>query len=1001
MKILSVKFKNINSLKGEHQIDFTIPPIKDAGIFAITGATGSGKTTILDAISLALYDTTPRVKSISNKVIEKTGAILTRNTKDAYSEVKYQCKQGIFTSKWSISTARTGKLKKTEMEIADATGTIITTLKSDVAKKNEELIGLTYDQFIRSILLAQGEFAKFLTEKKDKRNELLKQITGAWIYEEIGKKAFEMYKKYGEQLKELTNRKSILLEGKMDTKDFDNLSNSLAKSNIALEKAEQSIQEIMQSIQVKKDVALLETELKQTNKSLLESLELQNDFKKSQGKKLIQHQALSPILEELRSWKQLTDALVMQQKKETQFKKEASEIQDKTKALVRAAELLTNQKIVDFNSTMDRFEKEVLDLEKKLEQHRNQYRNTHAEAKILLVELNLPTGVSETHKIKELNLKQIEINKQKAQKLRKILHKDDLKNPENALETNRKIREIIVACQGLNQSILKEEERLQNSQKELQPIMAFLKEVPQKIELAKANEAKYKAEVDGLLKDEKINLLKRELTEHRHLLKDGLPCPLCGATKHPYSADYQAGINHSSQVLLQKKQEQLGKESAYIIQLKTDKKNKEQIQQSIQETIKETTKEIQHSKQLIQEKLQKIGVKIDASYGDIIATNNTYEVHLKEWAELRKMGLKQKLLIPLIGKLLVLEEKGKKLDASIKRKYAGSDIRKDISLKRNLWNEYQQNTKHNQSTTAKLKEEILETSENIKKIQVKVAARTHRPIEDLILDILPQGTYQELSDLEKKYQNKVQQNTTKLKTLESQLKQKTKDTNTTSLEIWLKKEYDEKQKRQETKQNRDQLHVQFTKQTDIQSNLKTLEKEIKVQEDQNQKWILLNEYIGDANGKRFNSFAQDLTLHQLVYLANIRLKTLNKRYQLAVPTENEDDSLSLIDLDMGSERRSVNTLSGGEQFIVSLSLALALSDLASRHIEINTLFIDEGFGTLDEELLDQIIDTLEKLQSESQKTIGIISHVPALKERITTQIQVVKNGQGHSRIEIV
>ena len=104
---------------------------------------------------------------------------------------------------------------------------------------------------------------------------------------------------------------------------------------------------------------------------------------------------------------------------------------------------------------------------------------------------------------------------------------------------------------------------------------------------------------------------------------------------------------------------------------------------------------------------------------------------------------------------------------------------------------------------------------------------------------------------------------------------------------------------------------------------------------------------------------------------------------------------------MGSERRSVNTLSGGEQFIVSLSLALALSDLASRHIEINTLFIDEGFGTLDEELLDQIIDTLEKLQSESQKTIGIISHVPALKERITTQIQVVKNGQGHSRIEIV
>jgi exonuclease SbcC len=97
----------------------------------------------------------------------------------------------------------------------------------------------------------------------------------------------------------------------------------------------------------------------------------------------------------------------------------------------------------------------------------------------------------------------------------------------------------------------------------------------------------------------------------------------------------------------------------------------------------------------------------------------------------------------------------------------------------------------------------------------------------------------------------------------------------------------------------------------------------------------------------------------------------------------------------------VKTLSGGETFILSLSLALALSDLAAKNVEINSLFIDEGFGTLDPETLDQTIDTLEKLQSESSKTIGIISHVEALKERIGTQIQLERNGQGYSSLKVV
>jgi len=168
------------------------------------------------------------------------------------------------------------------------------------------------------------------------------------------------------------------------------------------------------------------------------------------------------------------------------------------------------------------------------------------------------------------------------------------------------------------------------------------------------------------------------------------------------------------------------------------------------------------------------------------------------------------------------------------------------------------------------------------------------------------------------------------------------------------------------------------------------------------KWVLLDKLIGDRMGKRFNDYAQELTLQRLLVLANYRLGGLTDRYQIDIPTDQEEaDGLMIVDDHMGGQRRSVKTLSGGETFLMSLSLALALSDLAAKNVEINSLFIDEGFGTLDRETLDQTIDTLERLQMESEKTIGIISHVEALKERIGTQIQLERNGQGYSSIKVV
>lgn len=162
-------------------------------------------------------------------------------------------------------------------------------------------------------------------------------------------------------------------------------------------------------------------------------------------------------------------------------------------------------------------------------------------------------------------------------------------------------------------------------------------------------------------------------------------------------------------------------------------------------------------------------------------------------------------------------------------------------------------------------------------------------------------------------------------------------------------------------------------------------------------WGLLNELIGSAEGDKFRRYAQGLTFDCLISLANQRLDKLHGRYILK-RSHNSDLELQVIDVWQADTIRDIKTLSGGESFLVSLALALALSDMVSNKTQLESLFLDEGFGTLDPETLDIALDALESLNA-SGKTIGVISHVEAMKERIPVQIPVKKtNGFGFSEL---
>jgi len=160
----------------------------------------------------------------------------------------------------------------------------------------------------------------------------------------------------------------------------------------------------------------------------------------------------------------------------------------------------------------------------------------------------------------------------------------------------------------------------------------------------------------------------------------------------------------------------------------------------------------------------------------------------------------------------------------------------------------------------------------------------------------------------------------------------------------------------------------------------------------------LNALVGSADGAKFRRFAQGLTLSNLVHLANAQLERLFGRYQLQCQ-QSDNLALEVVDTWQGDTARDIKTLSGGESFLISLALALALSDLVSNKTSIDSLFLDEGFGTLDNNTLEVALDALDNLNA-SGKMIGVISHVDALKERIGVQIKVKKlSGLGVSSLD--
>ncbi|MFT6335361.1 MAG: exonuclease SbcC [Halioglobus sp.] len=1006
MKIFKVSFKNINNLKGENSISFDEEPLSSAGIFAITGPTGSGKSTILDVITLALFNKIPRFKgSISKNTIEGMGSVITHHTTEAYARIEYEIKGERYTSEWITKNTKSGKLVDYEMFIYDATGKPFDLKKSEVPARNEEIIGLKYDQFAKSIILSQGEFAKFLKANKDERGQLLENLTGSSIYRKIGIATFEKYR----EIKNAVMMEKDRLENItcLSEEARQNLKTEISEAEKQKEVADQALVKLNIQQKVKSEIRKYTAEINQLKENQTRVQSEEAVFE-SQKNKLDIYDKLSPLRGEMTRYQDASILAENLAEQITSINQQLSTAKEAFDLSIIEMSNLTKQAVTadSFSEVMSAFEKEINLLDQDLKHiiSRGSEARSRIVSKANKAKINLGEKPSSNVAVPMLN----------ERKLASLV----LLSAAN-LEPKSNANEIRVRVETDSDNL--------RALKEIKHARSHEADVKLKLAVCQKNEAGYQELINkftplvkttGELVDstkEKIELLKEQkqdqlliasLTDHRNKLTDGDPCPLCGAEHHPWAdhspeqkSDIDDKISGASQELnriqndLQSQTHQLTTNIASA-KLNISRKNElelevAKISASISKMVEEYNGEesirpgdCENSIQILKNKIDNLTKAVGA-----IEELEVIDELLQDFNELDKISGDYKIR-----------------DTERKLKYSGNNISQECHLL--------QNKNVNAKTRIATGKSRLENAEK-SLVDAKKIIITNKAKLDPIISVLGFTDIQsasvkliseaELSALKRKKEQiekaKIEIST-KLQTLQTQLDQAIQadsEKEITLDDVVLHINEYEKLRDQYIKSGAEKSAF-LKKDDEDQARLKNKAGELDKLNKKLEKWDLLNKMIGDRNGNKFANFAQGLTLQNLLVFANRRLQNLSDRYLLNKPVD--DGPLTVLDQYQGNIQRSVTTLSGGESFLISLALALSLSDMASKNVKLESLFIDEGFGTLDQETLEIAMNTLEKLQTESQKTVGVISHVETLKERINVQIKLQKDAMGYSSILI-
>ena len=954
MKILAIRLKNLTSIEGTVEVDFTAEPLHSAGIFAISGPTGAGKSTLLDALCLALYDKAPRfatsvesvnLADVGDNQINQSDVrnLLRRGTSDGYAEVDFLGIDGRrYRSRWSVRRTRnkiSGSLQPQTLEVKELdTEKEFQGTKKELLIQLVELVGLTYEQFTRTVLLAQNDFATFLKSKGAAKAELLEKLTGTGVYSRISQEVYARNKAAQEEVTLIQNRMNVI-----ELMPEEELLALQKEKELSAEKRVTGIK-------------LLAEQNEQLN--VVRSLKMQEDLWKKKQQEEQEEQA---------RLKMLQGALASQEEGLVHFKAQWEAIQpDLKKARQLDVQIQSQQdSYTQSKQMLQSANKQVSEQEQKMRMATEQLQVSYSSLNRLLNHV----GIEEA-----LQLEQVEeILRQEADKLTAGINT----NEERLLRLNSFGYPLLTEEQ---MKLQKELTRQQNI-RQLTETQTKTKAEIERLEKETTDCLKQLTEQETALKVtqrlyENVRMaVGKDVKALRQQLQEGEACPVCGSTVHPYhqeqevvdtlfrsiEQEYNAAVANCQQInnrsiVLQRDwthqkmvDGQIGEQLAALYKAGIDAGNEEQIQHRLTELAErileyrnlyaewqrsdEEIKKMRAHCEALRENVSLCRLamqKVSSAKEQLLLLQNTASAEQKRFEVIEKAlnVLRQERSQLLKGKSAdeaeaVVAKREKELNLALEK------ARKEVEAVHNRLSGLQGEMK--QITLA-----IGELQEQYKKI----------------------GSPEQLPEIIKKQQEENLNTERALSTMEARLLQQAKNKLTVEQ---IAKELAEKQTIAE-------------------------------------RWAKLNKLIGSADGAKFKVIAQSYTLNLLLLHANKHLSYLSKRYKL----QQVPDTLALqvIDCDMCDEIRTVYSLSGGESFLISLALALGLSSLSSNNLKVESLFIDEGFGSLDAESLRTAMEALEQLQMQGRK-IGVISHVQEMSERISVQVQVHKKVNGKSVLTVV
>ena len=954
MKILAIRLKNLTSIEGTVEVDFTAEPLHSAGIFAISGPTGAGKSTLLDALCLALYDKAPRfatsvesvnLADVGDNQINQSDVrnLLRRGTSDGYAEVDFLGIDGRrYRSRWSVRRTRnkiSGSLQPQTLEVKELdTEKEFQGTKKELLIQLVELVGLTYEQFTRTVLLAQNDFATFLKSKGAAKAELLEKLTGTGVYSRISQEVYARNKAAQEEVTLIQNRMNVI-----ELMPEEELLALQKEKELSAEKRVTGIK-------------LLAEQNEQLN--VVRSLKMQEDLWKKKQQEEQEEQA---------RLKMLQGALASQEEGLVHFKAQWEAIQpDLKKARQLDVQIQSQQdSYTQSKQMLQSANKQVSEQEQKMRMATEQLQVSYSSLNRLLNHVGIE---------KALQLEQVEeILRQEADKLTAEINT----NEERLLRLNSFGYPLLTEEQ---MKLQKELTRQQNI-RQLTETQTKTKAEIERLEKETTDCLKQLTEQETALKVtqrlyENVRMaVGKDVKALRQQLQEGEACPVCGSTAHPYhqeqevvdtlfrsiEQEYNAAVANCQQinnrsVVLQRDwthqkmvDGQIGEQLAALYKAGIDAGNEEQIQHRLTELAERILeyRNLYAEWQRSDEEIKKMRAHCEA---------------LRENVSLCRLAMQK--VSSAKEQLLLLQN-----TASAEQKRF-EVIEKALNVLRQERSQLLKGKSADEAEAAVAKREK-ELNLALEKARKEVEAVHNR-----------------LSGL----QGEMKQITLAIGELQEQYK---KIESPEQLPEIIKKQQEENLN---TERALSTMEARLLQQAKNKLTVEQIAKELAEKQTIAERWAKLNKLIGSADGAKFKVIAQSYTLNLLLLHANKHLSYLSKRYKL----QQVPDTLALqvIDCDMCDEIRTVYSLSGGESFLISLALALGLSSLSSNNLKVESLFIDEGFGSLDAESLRTAMEALEQLQMQGRK-IGVISHVQEMSERISVQVQVHKKVNGKSVLTVV